>query len=134
MVVDAICDDDLKTIGRAAATRKLLTGGSGIAMGLPQNFGFQPGSSAWTGQSGKAVVFSGSCSTATRGQVETYKSVAPARELTADDVIARKLSLQEIVEWTLRQEKPPLLYSSADPDVVAAGAEEIRPGSKRHRH
>ncbi|MEP4061925.1 MAG: nucleotide-binding domain containing protein, partial [Nitratireductor sp.] len=33
---------------------------------------------------------------------------------------AQKLSLQELVDWTLAQDTPPLLYSSADPQVVAA--------------
>ncbi|MGH7004759.1 MAG: 3-oxo-tetronate kinase, partial [Alphaproteobacteria bacterium] len=37
-IVDAISDDDLITIGRACAEAVLLTGGSGIALGLPANF------------------------------------------------------------------------------------------------
>ncbi|CTQ52847.1 hypothetical protein LP7551_01367 [Roseibium album] len=119
VIVDAIRNDDLKAIGRAAKGRKLLTGGSGIALGLPENFGYTSARSAWAGVAGNAVVLSGSCSTATRGQVNTYKSLAPSREITADDIMAKKLSLQEIVEWVLQQDTPPLLYSSADPAIVA---------------
>jgi len=120
VIVDAIRNEDLVAIGRAASKSRLLTGGSGIALGLPQNFGYAPVSSSWNGIPGKAVVLSGSCSTATRGQVERYSSTAPARELSADDIMNGTLSLQDIVEWTLNQETAPLLYSSADPDVVAA--------------
>ncbi|MCK7615135.1 3-oxo-tetronate kinase [Roseibium sediminicola] len=124
IIVDAIRNEDLLTLGRAAGTRRLLIGGSGIALGLPQNFGHAPAASTWTGVPGKAVVFSGSCSRATRGQVEAFRNRAPSRELTADDVVAEKLSLQEIVEWTLRQETTPLIYSSADPEVVAAAQQK----------
>lgn len=118
VIVDAIRNDDLKAIGRAAKGRKLLTGGSSIALGLPENFGFSGKSLSWSGVSGNAVVLSGSCSRATRGQVETYRSLAPSRELTADDIMGKKISLQEIVEWVLQQDTTPLLYSSADPAVV----------------
>src|SRR5438309_1246824 len=37
-IVDAIEDDDLEAIGEAAADFALITGGSGIALGLPENF------------------------------------------------------------------------------------------------
>lgn len=125
VIVDAIRNDDLMTLGRAAGTRRLLVGGSGVALGLPQNFGHAPAASAWTGVPGKAVVFSGSCSRATRGQVEAFRSKAPSRELTAEDVVGETLSLQEIVDWTLRQETTPLIYSSADPEVVASAQQKF---------
>src|SRR5260370_442983 len=38
VVVEAVADEDLIAIGTAAADDKLITGGSGIAMGLPDNF------------------------------------------------------------------------------------------------
>src|ERR1700732_4104117 len=37
-VIDAVADADLLTIGQAAADLRLITGGSGIALGLPDNF------------------------------------------------------------------------------------------------
>ena len=37
-VVDAVADEDLMVIGRAIAEHRLITGGSGIALGLPENF------------------------------------------------------------------------------------------------
>src|SRR5260370_17633218 len=37
-IVDAIDDDNLEAIGEAAADFPLITGGSGIALGLPENF------------------------------------------------------------------------------------------------
>ena len=38
VVVDAITDRDLIEMGAAAADMPLVTGGSGVALGLPQNF------------------------------------------------------------------------------------------------
>src|SRR5688572_13154830 len=38
VIVDAVSDEDLLAIGEACAEAKLLTGGSGIALGLPRNF------------------------------------------------------------------------------------------------
>lgn len=124
VIADAITNDDLFAIGRAARNRKLVVGGSGIALGLPGNFGATPGDTAWQGHHGKAIVLSGSCSVATREQVETFKAKAPSRELAVSDIMENRLSLQELVEWTLQQEQPPLLYSSAEPETVAAAQEK----------
>ena len=60
IVVDALRDADLIEIGRAAKGLPLITGGSGVALGLPANFGKSaaPGALAGTGrQGGRAVRF-----------------------------------------------------------------------------
>ena len=44
-VVDAVADEDLLALGEACAGMALITGGSGIAMGLPKNFGWTLGQS-----------------------------------------------------------------------------------------
>ncbi|WP_299472283.1 3-oxo-tetronate kinase [uncultured Roseibium sp.] len=124
IIADAIENADLVAIGRAAKDRKLVVGGSGIALGLPENFGVEDRGTAWRGLTGKAVVFSGSCSVATREQVARFKSGAPSREIAVEDIMDEKLSLQELVEWVLRQDTPPLIYSSAEPEVVAAAQEK----------
>lgn len=120
VIADAITNDDLFAIGCAAKTRKLVVGGSGIALGLPGNFGAAHGKAAWQGHLGKAIVLSGSCSVATREQVATFKAKAPSRELAVSDIMEDRLSLQELVEWSLQQDTAPLLYSSAEPEAVAA--------------
>jgi len=119
IVVDAIRDADLMAIGRAARGRKLLTGGSGIALGLPANFDKTGGQAIWVGQPGSGVVLSGSCSTATRRQVARYAKIGPTREITAEEVMTGALSATGVATWALTQKTPPLIYSSADPAVVA---------------
>lgn len=123
-IVDAIEDDDLDTIGTAAKGRKLLCGGSGIALGLPRNFGFLPGSSSWAGIGGKGVVLSGSCSLATRAQISKYKQSAPSLELTAGEIMAGTHSAESVADWVMSQSHDaPLVYSSAEPEVVKAAQE-----------
>ncbi|WP_299611069.1 3-oxo-tetronate kinase [uncultured Tateyamaria sp.] len=118
IVVDAIRDEDLRAIGAAAKELPLITGGSGVALGLPVNFGCVAGDVPWTGQSGKAVALSGSCSIATRAQVAYHAARHPAREVAAADVIEGRLTAAEATAWALSQDGVPLVYSSADPDVV----------------
>jgi uncharacterized protein YgbK (DUF1537 family) len=75
-VVDALDDADLMTIGAAARNIRLITGGSGVAMGLPANFGFAERQATRGGSvpSGRAAVLAGSCSTTTLHQIETAKA------------------------------------------------------------
>ncbi|MDG4674898.1 four-carbon acid sugar kinase family protein [Shinella sp. 838] len=125
VIVDAIRDEDLIEIGKAARDRLLLIGGSGIALGLPANFGIVPASSGWSGLSGPGAVLSGSCSRATREQVETYRSNAPSLEVLAEKVMAGAYSIGELVRWVMEQQQAPLIYSSADPAVVATAQDRF---------
>jgi uncharacterized protein YgbK (DUF1537 family) len=120
VVVDAIRDADLIEIGRAAKGLPLITGGSGVALGLPANFGCTAAEVPWSGQDGRSIALSGSCSVATRGQVARHAARFPAREIVAPDVIEGRLQAREIAEWLLTAEGGvPLAYSSADPEAVA---------------
>jgi len=132
VIVDAIQNQDLMEIGAAAKGRKLLVGGSGIAMGLPANFGTTVEGNDWEGKQGKALILSGSCSIATRGQVELYRQTADGAvlELKADQMIAGAYAAEEIAIWAIAQDTAPMVYSSADPEIVKKaqakfGREEI---------
>jgi uncharacterized protein YgbK (DUF1537 family) len=118
VIVDAVRDADLIQIGAAAKHRKLLVGGSGIAIGLPSNFGHAPSTPQWSGTSGKAAILSGSCSRATRAQVHAYPG--PKREITAEQVMDAAVNAEVLADWIISTDGAPLIYSSADPDVVRA--------------
>ncbi|SFK67213.1 3-oxo-tetronate kinase [Shimia haliotis] len=118
MVSDAIQDTDLLEIGKAANGMPLLCGGSGIALGLPRNFGVTAVGPKMQGNKGAGVVLSGSCSKATRAQVARYRQVAPSREVSARELLEGGLRAEDVAAWVLGQETPPLVFSSADPDVV----------------
>ena len=120
IIVDAIRDEDLMEIGRAAADLPLVTGGSGVALGLPRNFGCTPGTPDWKGQPGPALALSGSCSAATRSQVMRHAASHPAREISAEDIVEGKVSPATLLNWAIEVDGLPLIYTSANPDVVAA--------------
>ncbi|MEL6425384.1 MAG: 3-oxo-tetronate kinase [Pseudomonadota bacterium] len=128
VVVDAIRDADLIEIGRAAQTRKLITGGSGVALGLPANFREtgQSGESAtdWRPEVGRAAILSGSCSTATQEQVARYAAGSPACEVTAEAVMEGSLTSESLAAWA-RDKAAPLIYSSADPATVRAAQDRF---------
>ena len=124
IVVDAIRNEDLTQIGQAAKGLPLITGGSGVALGLPANFGCTASRPAWIHQTGKSVALSGSCSVATRAQVAHHAARHPSREIVAADVIEGRLKASDIVDWLLAADGIPLAYSSADPAEVAKVQEQ----------
>jgi len=124
-IVDAIDDTDLRDIGEAAAELVLVTGGSGIALGLPDNFRRQGLLAAGARPElptarGRAAVLAGSCSVATRAQLAYVSgkwpmfAIDPMRLADGTDVAA------EALDWVLAQRtgSPVVIYSSADPEVV----------------
>ena len=132
IVVDTIRDADLVAIGEAVADLPLLTGGSGIALGLPANFrkrGELAGrAAAWQGQPGPCIVLSGSCSKATRAQVETHARDHPARAIDVADVIEGRLAAPDVADWLTCEEHRdavPLAYSSSAPSEVRAAQERF---------
>lgn len=125
VVTDAIRDEDLAVLSQAVADQALLTGGSGIALGLPGNFRAQGLLSAegpgWRGQAGPVAALSGSCSRATRGQVAKHIADGrPAMEIDPEAVMAGTMTARQAADWALSQGGLPLVYSSADPDAVRA--------------
>lgn len=124
-VVDAVSDADLRAIGAAAAGAALVTGGSGIAIGLPGNFrraGLPvKGGTAFAPATGPALVLSGSCSTATRAQVTRYAAAHPALEIDVDALMAGAPVVAEAEAFArAHADAAPLIYSSAEPERVAA--------------
>lgn len=128
VVVDAIRDADLMAIGAAAEGLALVTGGSGAAMGLPENFrrqGLLAGDAqGWTGAPGPCAILSGSCSEATRAQVARHAVANPALKIDVDKVIAGETTAEEVAHWLIgeggAEGGAPLAYSSADPAAVKA--------------
>ena len=125
-IVDAISDDDLSQIAAAAASLSLITGGSGLAQGLPRNFRQRRllNTSAATSEApavhGFKAVIAGSCSTATRKQVDVMRAQHPAFRVdpmelaNGDDVIGNA------AEWAASHvgKEPVLIYATAAPDEV----------------
>ena len=128
VIVDAIRDDDLHVIGEAAAEHKLITGGSGVALGLPSNFkksGLLPdntSASELPAVGGLSAVLSGSCSVATNGQVEHWQQTRPSFQLDPLQLAEGKDQVSEALQWAADriEQGPVLIYGSAHPDAVKA--------------
>jgi uncharacterized protein YgbK (DUF1537 family) len=123
VIVDAITDADLIAIAEACADIPLLTGGSGIAIGLPrllrakgvvntEDFDF-------SGISGPGAVLAGSCSSMTLRQIESYRRSHPSMPVEVGDVIGGRLGPDHAVNF-VRQHwaDAPLVFSSAMPEQV----------------
>jgi uncharacterized protein YgbK (DUF1537 family) len=133
-VVDAIEDGDLMAIGAACRDLPLVTAGSGIALGLPQNFraqGLLPeraDAAVLPPITGKAAVLAGSCSAATRAQVAamatTHTAVA-LDPLSGGDAGALAARALDGVAADLAAGRPFVIYSTAGPDEVAAVQERL---------
>lgn len=128
-VTDALTNEDLMTLGHAVSEHVLLTGGSGIAMGLPQNFrraGLlpeRPGPRELKAPAGRAGIISGSCSTATRGQIRAALEAGyPALKVDPFALVDGSQDAAGLAAWALSQpaDRPFLIYSSDDPAEVAA--------------
>lgn len=126
-VVDALSDRHLMTIGEAITSHELVTGGSGVALGLPENFRRAEllGEAALPllpQVNGRAVVLAGSCSTATLGQIAHASKLWPNQKLDIDRIAAGEDVAGEVARWALEQpeQTPLLIYGSAPPDEVKA--------------
>ena len=125
-VVDAIADRDLAAIGKACAGLPLVTGGSGVAMGLPANFresgllGVTGEAAALPAASGHAAVIAGSCSPATLGQIERMAASCPSFFVDAEALAARRRVAAEALAWAAPRlaAGPVLIYASAAPPKV----------------
>ena len=124
-IVDAISNDDLLRLGPALAGMPLVTAGSGVAIGLPQNFGIAPsrGASALPPAVGRRAVVSGSCSVATQAQVAAFIAAGcpafaldPLRMADGADVVAEALDFAA----AHLDAGPVLIHSTADAAAVKA--------------
>ena len=127
-VVDALDGSDLRTIGRACARLPLVTGGAGIALGLPDNFrrnGLLEQHSGATGPpqlEGPVAVIAGSSSAATREQVRVMSERFPSLKLDALDGNAVALASQAAERLA---DGAVLVYSTASPEEVARVQERL---------
>ena len=128
VVADAVSDADLMTLGEAIAGHRLVTGGSGIALGLPGNFrasGLLSDSPAPLPQvQGPAVVLCGSCSIASQRQVATHLETAAGLAVDPSELMRGEMTAGRAADWVGRQDgQAPIVYSTAAPAAVA-GAQE----------
>ena len=126
-VVDAVSNEDLMRLGPALADLPLVTAGSGVAIGLPANWGLKanPRTSELPASQGRRAIVSGSCSQATLGQVRHFIeqglphwAIDPLK--LVDDAGHQAAVAQALGFAREHPDQPVLICSSATPDAVRA--------------
>jgi uncharacterized protein YgbK (DUF1537 family) len=131
VVVDAVADDDLKTIAKACCEMPLMSGGSAVAMPLPALYMAQ-GLLARKAEKpaapligAGAVILSGSCSAITRTQVKNYAELAPSYQLDPLDLAQN--GVQKACDWLAAQpnDTAPMIYATAQPANVQKAQDQL---------
>jgi uncharacterized protein YgbK (DUF1537 family) len=138
-IADAVSDADLFTLGQACAELPLITGGSGIALGLPENFrraGLLPqrGDAASVPRiDGHGVVLAGSASRATNGQVARWLGEGhPALRIDPLALARGEAVVDAALAFAASHDEPVLIYATSSPDEVKAVQAEL--GVERAGH
>jgi len=123
VVLDALNEQHLLIQGEALRDMRLVTGGSGLAIGLARQWA-EAGSAgadaenAGRPQGERAVVISGSCSQMTNRQVSVYRQQAPSHEVEVTRCLENADAYaQALCDWVVAhsdQPLAPLLYATAD--------------------
>ncbi|MEX1303712.1 MAG: 3-oxo-tetronate kinase [Rhodovibrionaceae bacterium] len=120
-IVDAIFDRDLLAIGQAAAEFPLITGGSGIALGLAANYRGSGrleapnGRTVFSAEEGPGAIVAGSCSEATLRQIEEAQAHRPGFRVDPCAAAKGEDVAEKALVWAQSQDsaQPLLIYASA---------------------
>ena len=126
VVVDAVTDPDLGIIGEAVGDDTLVTGGSGVALGLPAAYrrrgllDHKSGADTLPKVDGASAVLAGSCSAATLGQIANFKGAHMA--LDTDAICRGENVAAKALDWAKgKLGNGPILVSASDkPEAVKA--------------
>ncbi|NWB90453.1 3-oxo-tetronate kinase [Pseudomonas agarici] len=123
-IADALSDADLYALGQACADLPLLTGGSGLALGLPDNFR-RAGklravdAARLPAVEGGEVVLAGSASHATNGQVATWLQAGrPSFRVDPLALAAGEPVIEQALVFTAARTETVLIYATSPPDEV----------------
>ncbi|HYS63214.1 MAG TPA: 3-oxo-tetronate kinase [Paraburkholderia sp.] len=133
-IADAVSDADLYVLGEACVDLTLITGGSGVALGLPANFrragllAEQADAAQLPRVEGLSVVLAGSASKATNAQVAAWREtrssfrIDPLAVARGEPVVELALAF---AQEHFDKAQPVLIYATATPDEVKAVQREL---------
>lgn len=130
-IADALSDADLYVLGEACADLPLLTGGSGLALGLPGNFR-KAGklrdidAEQLEQVEGGEVVLAGSASVATNGQVAAWLDAKrPALRIDPLALADGKPVVEDALAFARDAGQTVLIYATSSPDEVKAVQQKL---------
>jgi uncharacterized protein YgbK (DUF1537 family) len=140
-IADAVSDADLHVLGEACADLTLITGGSGVALGLPDNFrragllAEQADAAQLPRVEGLSAVLAGSASKATNAQVAAWRASRPAFRVDPLAVARGEAVVEQALAFAqthLERAEPMLIYATATPDEVKAVQRELGANEAGH--
>jgi uncharacterized protein YgbK (DUF1537 family) len=129
VIIDAVFDRDLETIGQVALDHRLSVGASGIGLGLARGLvasgrvkSNAPDAMPASPVGGPAACLAGSCSQAMLQQIANAEKIMPVLHLDPERVVAGKEEAHRALAWARERtsDGPVLIASSSTPDQVAA--------------
>lgn len=127
-IIDALNNKHLANIGSACKGLKLVTGSSGAALGLANNFLSQFGirlketASKMSSVTGPGAVIAGSCSQMTLAQIEKMCQSHPNFRFDAIDLAEGRVTTSEILDWALpylMADRDFLIAASTTPEIIS---------------
>jgi uncharacterized protein YgbK (DUF1537 family) len=128
IIVDAVSDRHLETIGRVALGFLVSTGASGLGLGLARALATQrPAATSaidasTPGKADKTLILAGSCSAATLQQIAVAEANIPVHHLDLEGLIGGDDATGHAIDFARRRldQGPVLIASSRPPDAVVA--------------
>jgi uncharacterized protein YgbK (DUF1537 family) len=123
-ITDCLGNADLVSLGSAVKDLMLVTGGSGLALGLGRNFGLSDAAPAWVSAfPGGRAILAGSCSRMTLLQIEHAKRSCQHRHISVKDLAEDSVAaIRNALSWATEsgaKEKPLLFYTSEPAGEIA---------------
>ncbi|SHK52068.1 3-oxo-tetronate kinase [Paraburkholderia terricola] len=130
-IADALTDRDLYMLGKACRDLALVTGGSGMALGLPQNF-HSADLLVYSGQAadlqqidGRSVVLAGSASRATNAQVAEWRAGKPSFRIDPMALSRGEPVVDNAIQFARAHDETVLIYATSSPDEVKIVQREL---------
>ena len=134
-VPDALRDEHLLYLGEAVSDLSLVTGGSGLAMGIARHVTAQSGMDAKTSMDagmppgGKSIILAGSASVMTNAQVARYRDKAPSWKVDVSrcvaDAAAYAAAAASWLETLVPSANAPMIYATAGIEELDAVQKEF---------
>jgi 3-dehydrotetronate 4-kinase len=116
-VTDCLGNADLITLGSSVKDLTLVTGGSGLALGLASNFGLSGAAPIRVPAfPGSRAILAGSCSEMTLHQIEYAKATCRHQQISVQNLAEDSDTvIRDVVSWAIETQsepKPLLIYTS----------------------
>lgn len=126
IIADAVEFNDLVRLIERTPETVLLTGGSALAMPIPDKLGLSSTDPVADPQPAKAaIIFSGSCSQMTNSQVTEWKASNPSYQLKPSELNAE--TIEQCLNWidSLDANQVGLVYATDTPEAVKASQAQL---------